>query len=93
VGKFEARTSIQKLMKMCKAHIPLENSDKWNFPKFHELLHIAILWQSTSTGAAVNTTTSQKMPVANNRKTTAAVAAALSSSSNTTKQVAMMVKL
>ena len=40
VGKVEARTSIQKLMKMCKARIPSENSEKWNFPKFHELLHI-----------------------------------------------------
>jgi hypothetical protein len=40
VGIFEARTSIQKLMKMCKARIPSENSDKWNFLKFHELLHI-----------------------------------------------------
>ena len=40
VGKVEARTSIQKLMKMCKAHIPSENSEKWKFPKFHKLLHI-----------------------------------------------------
>ena len=27
-------------MKMRKACIPWENSDRWNFPKFHKLLHI-----------------------------------------------------
>ena len=27
-------------MEMCKTRIPTPHSDKWNFPKFHELLHI-----------------------------------------------------
>ena len=32
--------AIQKLMQMCKSRIPSISSTKWNFPKFHELLHI-----------------------------------------------------
>ena len=27
-------------METCKTRIPTPHSDKWNFPKFHELLHI-----------------------------------------------------
>ena len=27
-------------MELCKRRIPTPHSDKWNFPKFHELLHI-----------------------------------------------------
>jgi hypothetical protein len=32
--------AIKKLMQMCKSRIPSISSTKWNFPKFHELLHI-----------------------------------------------------
>ena len=33
-------TSIQSLMEMCRHRIPLGKYGQWNFPKFHELLHI-----------------------------------------------------
>ena len=33
-------TSIQVLMDMCRNRIPTSKSDRWNVPKFHELLHI-----------------------------------------------------
>ena len=39
-GKLDAVASIRKLMQMCKSRIPTDNSARWNFPKFHELLHI-----------------------------------------------------
>ena len=32
--------SIQSLMEMCRHCIPLGKTGHWNFPKFHELLHI-----------------------------------------------------
>ena len=33
-------TSIQSLMEMCRHRIPIGKHGQWNFPKFHELLHI-----------------------------------------------------
>lgn len=33
-------TSIQSLMEMCRHRIPIGKDGQWNFPKFHELLHI-----------------------------------------------------
>ena len=32
--------SIRKQMQMCQKYIPTANDTAWNFPKFHELLHI-----------------------------------------------------
>ena len=38
--KVSAQTSIRNMMKMCQMYIPTVNANKWNIPKFHELLHI-----------------------------------------------------
>jgi len=39
-GKLDAVASICKLMQMCKSRILTDKCARWNFPKFHELLHI-----------------------------------------------------
>ena len=38
--KVSAQTLIRNMMKMCQKYIPTANANKWNIPKFHELLHI-----------------------------------------------------
>ena len=38
--KVSAQDSIRNLMKLCQEYIPTVNANKWNIPKFHELLHI-----------------------------------------------------
>mgnify|MGYP006194098255 FL=1 len=35
-----AQTSIRNMMKMCQMYIPTVNANKWNIPKFHELVHV-----------------------------------------------------
>jgi hypothetical protein len=40
VAKRQLVTSIQHLMDMCAARIPSTKQHAWNFPKFHELLHL-----------------------------------------------------
>ena len=39
-AKDTVRQSIKQLMEMCRTRIPTTTSDRWNFPKFHELLHV-----------------------------------------------------
>lgn len=39
-SKANVSQSIRKLMKMCQQYIPTSKENAWNFPKFHELLHI-----------------------------------------------------
>ncbi len=40
VDKDSAQFSIKVLMTMCSNYLPTTNSNRWNFPKFHELLHV-----------------------------------------------------
>lgn len=40
VSKENALNSIRQFLEMCRSRIPTDKSDRWNFPKFHELLHI-----------------------------------------------------
>jgi hypothetical protein len=35
-----AQFFIKVLMRMCSNCLPTTNSNRWNFPKFHELLHV-----------------------------------------------------
>lgn len=39
-AKESAQFSIKVLMEMCSNYLPTTKSNRWNFPKFHELLHI-----------------------------------------------------
>ena len=39
-AKDAAQRSIQKLLAMCRAKIPVTKATGWKFPKFHEMLHI-----------------------------------------------------
>jgi hypothetical protein len=40
VAKDSAQFSIKVLMSMCSNYLPTTNSNRWNFQKFHELLHV-----------------------------------------------------
>jgi hypothetical protein len=40
VAKDSAQFSIKVLMSMCSNYQPTTNSNRWNFPKFHKLLHV-----------------------------------------------------
>ena len=40
VAKDSAQFSIKVLMTMCSNYLPTTNSNRWNFPKLHELLHV-----------------------------------------------------
>jgi Plavaka transposase len=40
-AKATLNVSIQELMAMCATRIPSNKINAWNFPKFHELLHLA----------------------------------------------------
>jgi hypothetical protein len=41
VAKDTAQFSIKVLMSTCSIYLPTTNSNRWNFPKFHNLLHVA----------------------------------------------------
>jgi hypothetical protein len=41
VAKDSAQFSIKVLMSVSSNYLPTTNSNRWNFPKFHELLHVA----------------------------------------------------
>jgi hypothetical protein len=40
VAKDSAKFSIKVLMSICSNYLPTTNSNRWNFSKFHELLHV-----------------------------------------------------